>query len=212
MTHLTREELQRWWERGLAADRDRVVGHLAECDECGRLYADVIDAQPVDAADAPALEPAVVARAYRAVSSGAATSRAWSARSLAAYAAAAAVVLAVSIPAWRIAIERWGGDDGTIRGTSLLALEPSGTAGRPIRFRWASPIDAPSYRIEVRDAQQGLVLTLPTMVLELTLTPDQAGTLLPGRVYTWQVVAATVEGDEIMRSQTLTFSVPAPRP
>jgi hypothetical protein len=211
MTHLTREELQRWWDNGLPADRDRIVGHLAECDECGRLYAEVIDAQPVDAAGVPAPEPAVTARAYRAFTPSATTSRTWSTRSIVVYAAAAALALAASIPVVRIVRDRWQGDDGTIRGTSLVALEPIGVAGRPIQFRWASPVNAPRYTVEVRDQDRRLVLTIPTTALEVTLTSDQAGAL-PTGVYSWQVVASTAEGDEIMRSPAATFSVSAPRP
>jgi hypothetical protein len=210
MTHLSRDELQRWWERGRPADRDRVVGHLAECDECGRLYAEIIDAQPVDIEGVRALEPAVTRRAYDAFAPARPGPLGWPRHRITLYAAAAALAFAAAVPAIRVALVRWQGDDQTIRGTSLQALEPAGMTGRPIRFRFASPVDAARYAVEIRDAERRLVLTAPAAEPDVTLTPEQAAALVPGRSYTWQAVALTAEGDEIMRSTPLTFSVSGP--
>ena len=48
MTHLDREEIVRWWQEGAPSDRHRFVEHLAECDACGALLGEVIDARPSD--------------------------------------------------------------------------------------------------------------------------------------------------------------------
>jgi hypothetical protein len=62
MTHLTRADLTRWRDAPDPADRDRIVLHLAECDECGALYADLMRTRPA-AAGPDELEPAAFMKA-----------------------------------------------------------------------------------------------------------------------------------------------------
>jgi hypothetical protein len=210
MTHLSREELQRWWEHGHPAERERIVAHLAECDQCGALYGQILDTRPVDG-DAQTSAPDLVARAR-----GAYRARRrpgfWSPGRLVAYGAAAALLPAVAIPAFRNAVLPVVGDRHDIRGTSLQALDPVGEITPPVRFRWASPIDAPRYAVEVRDAERRLVFSLPSGPDELSLGTDRLAELEPGRQYTWEAIALTAEGEEMVRSTPQSFSVaPSPR-
>ena len=73
--HLTREELQRWWDHGSPADRDRVVGHLAECDACGALYGEILDAEAPPATEIESVDRSLTDRAYRTYRSPQATPR-----------------------------------------------------------------------------------------------------------------------------------------
>jgi len=41
VTHLSREELVHWRDRGATDDRDRVVSHLAACGSCAAAYAEL---------------------------------------------------------------------------------------------------------------------------------------------------------------------------
>jgi len=41
VTHLSREELVHWRDRGATDDRDRVVSHLAACGSCSAAYAEL---------------------------------------------------------------------------------------------------------------------------------------------------------------------------
>jgi hypothetical protein len=41
VTHLSREELLSWRDRGATGDRDRVVSHLAACGACAATYAEL---------------------------------------------------------------------------------------------------------------------------------------------------------------------------
>jgi hypothetical protein len=153
----------------------------------------------------------LIARARRAYRAGRRRGF-WSPGVLAACGAAAALLLAAVMPALRNSTLPAVRDGHEIRGTSLLALEPVGEVSPPVRFRWASPIDAARYEVEVRDEERRLVFSLPSGPDELALTPDRLAQLEPGRPYTWQVIARTAEGEEIMRSTLQSFAVsPAPR-
>ena len=65
MTHLTRQEVSRWRESKAPEDRERIVGHLAVCDECAALFDEPRDAEPM-AALAPERRDELVALGYAA--------------------------------------------------------------------------------------------------------------------------------------------------
>jgi len=46
VTHLSREELVHWRDRGATNDRDRVVAHLAACGSCAAAYAELTRTAP----------------------------------------------------------------------------------------------------------------------------------------------------------------------
>jgi hypothetical protein len=205
MTHLTREELQRWWREGRPADRDRILGHLAECDECGALYGEVIDTEQVEAGSAAAF-PEVVPRGYRAYRG---PGGAWrSPQVLAGLAAAAAILIALIVPALRHSADPDAPVDRGIRGTSLQPLAPIGAVPMPVVFRWTSPVLAARYAVEIRD-EGGLepLFTLSTTSETVALPRDSTGRLKPGRTYTWEVVAFGPGGEEIMRAPARAFVV-----
>jgi hypothetical protein len=210
MTHLTREELQRWWDDGRPADRARVVSHLAECDACGALFGEVIDAQPL-AAD-PARTPAsgLRERAYGTYRpSSTAAGRRWLVPALAG-AAAAVLVLAIGLPMLREPPAPAVGDEGTVRGTSLQPLSPIGSAAPPVEFRWASPVAAARFVVDVRDADERQVFQLTSDRESARLPPERLALLTPGRPYTWVVVAYASSGEEIMRAPPRSFVLASP--
>jgi hypothetical protein len=208
MTHLTREELERWWREGLSADRGRVVGHLAECDECGALYGGVADAEVAAAGRALPARRDLVARGYRAYRSrrrpsGFLRSRPW----IAAWATAAVVLIAVAIPILRRSRPAVIPDEGGIRGTSLQPLAPIGTVEPPVEFRWRSPVRAARYVIEVRDEGRRRLFSLSSEAETVTLSAERLAALAPGETYWWEVVALGPDGEEIMRAPPRAFAV-----
>jgi hypothetical protein len=207
MTHLSRDELQRWWDEGRPEDRERVVGHLAACDECCVRYGAMMDARPADAdRDAPftgGREPLSTLghAAWRRTNR---TRPVWWPPLAAAAGIAAVLLLSIVLPGRPPAAVP---DEVGIRGSTLQALTPAGAVSPPIRFGWASPVDASRYLLEVRDDAGRVVLTLPAdgETVEASIA-DLAG-LTPGDPYTWQAVALSADGDIIMRSAPQSFSI-----
>jgi hypothetical protein len=210
MTHLTREELQRWWSEGRPADRARVVAHLAECDHCGALYAEVIEAQPVT----PLMPdtPALVARAYG-VHSGvqADRGRRWPLPALAGLAAAAMLVAALVLPQLADLARSPARQEEASRGSTLQPLSPVGTVDPPVVFRWSSPIASDGYVIEVRDDTR-LMFRLRSDRTVMQLPAEHAATLVPGRAYSWTVVGVTATGEEMLRAEPTAFILSAGTP
>jgi hypothetical protein len=205
--HLSREELDRWRTHGDPEDRARVVSHLADCDECGARYAELLDQLPVAAGD---LEPAprdLVARAYRLYPPARSGIRWWSHPWRVAAGAAAAVILAVAVPALRDHATPIVVDDGGIRGNALQAIGPIGTVRPPVSFRWVSPVMAVRYSVEVRGPGDTLLFTLSSETESVDLPSGRLVELAVGQRYTWQVVAMTAAGEEIMRSPPQPFVV-----
>jgi hypothetical protein len=219
VTHLTRDDLERWARQGLPTDRDRIVGHLAQCDDCAALYARVLDGQPVEPADDAHLDE-LKARAYGAYGqAGAAheaTTRsrrprrprrtAWIAASGIAAAILAALVL---YPVLRNERPLTMPDDTAIRGASIQALAPAGTVSPPIEFRWSSPMAAARYELTVSGAG-GVPLWSSTVRTERVSAPPELVEKLRGTEATWQVTALDEAGRRLIRSEPQRFAV-APR-
>jgi hypothetical protein len=204
MTHLSREELKRWWEEGPAEERERIVGHLAVCDECGALYGGLIDGWELDNPK-PATEsrPELAARGYRAYRPRG--SGVLSLPPLLWGAAAAALLVALGVLTLRA--PGLGDDPGAIRGASLQPLSPIGRVDPPFDFRWESPVRAFRYRIEIVDAERRSRIVLYSEVESIALSPDRLEELEPGMEYAWFVVALDESGEEIMRAPLRLFSV-----
>ncbi|MGH9318405.1 MAG: hypothetical protein ACRD3V_00720 [Vicinamibacteria bacterium] len=206
MTHLSREDLERWWLDGAPGERDRIVGHLAVCDECGGLFGALIDAQPVAAASRPEARPDLAARAYRAYRRPRRSFRSsWSTPTLVVSAVAAVLLVGLGVVALRAPGPL--DDPGGIRGTSLQPLTPIGRVDPPFEFRWASPLHAASYRVEVRDAERRPLFVLFSEGEAVALPPERLLGLTPGEEYWWEVVALGPGGEEIMRAPRRAFSV-----
>jgi hypothetical protein len=202
VTHLAREELERWWAEGSPADRERIEGHLAECDACGALYGEVIDAGPALPSAAVATDPGLVARGYRAFDSRARGGRMPPRVAVWLAAAAAVAIVALGPLVWRSRPEADG-----IRGSSLQPLAPVGAVVPPLRVQWTSPVETAGYTVEVRDAEQRLLFSLAGAGEEVALPAERLAGLTPGRTYWWTVVAREPSGEEVMRSPPRAFSI-----
>ncbi len=204
MTHLSREELKRSWREGPESERERIVSHLAVCDECGALYGELIDVWDL-ATPKPAAEsrPELAARGYRAYRPR--RSGLFSLPPLVWGAAAAALLVALGVFTLRDPSPRH--DPGGIRGASLQPLSPIGRVDPPIDFRWESPVRAFRYRIEVVDAERRPRIVLYSDVESIALPRERLLELEPGMEYGWFVVALDESGEEIMRAPLRLFSV-----
>jgi hypothetical protein len=203
---LTRDDLERWWTRGDAADRDRIFAHLAECDACIVRYGALMDARP---AETPPLTPvadavplglrvpdAQPADAWRR------SGRAWQ---FAALGAAAALVLAiVFLPARD---SQPPVPDSAVRATRLTLIAPIGTVAIPAELRWVSPIAASHYRVEIHDAAERELYAATIEGERLSLPDDLQRLLQPGQEYRWRVTALDPEGQPMMRSEAGAFVV-----
>jgi hypothetical protein len=203
MTHLSLEELERWWREGPETERDRIVGHLAVCDDCGARYGRIVDAQPVAASPAPETKRDLAASAFRVYPRPRRGLRTLlSPLALAGVAAAAVLLIAIGV-----ATLRPTSDPGGIRGTSLQPLSPIGQARPPVEFRWESPVRASRYRLEVTDAEGRSLFVLFSERESLPLPRERLEELEPGREYSWEVVALGPSGEEIMKAPRRSFSV-----
>ena len=207
--HLTREELQRWWDLGSPADRDRVVGHLAECDACGTLYGEIMDAQAPPVARAGPVDRSLIDSAYRVYRAPRPQPRFWSWPRTAFAALAALIAAAFAIPALKGPVTR-PVDEGGVRGTTLQALTPIGSVTAPVRFQWSSPVRAARYTLEIREGGQRIVLQVSSTSEDLQLDSEAEGRFEVGPTYTWQVIAFDEDGEEMMRAPPRDFSIVRP--
>lgn len=196
MTHLTRDDLLRWRDTPSPADRDRIVLHLAACDECGALYAELMRTRPA-AAGPEALEPAAFIKA------GAGAGPAPRARIIRPtrwmtlrrfaipLAAAAVVILGVTTLLKRDPGSYRGGD-----GEPQLSA-PSGTVdSAALAFEWTAPPDTPSPRLLVYalDEPSQPVVDAKNAASPFRLTSEQAARLRPGIDYRWMIEFTTRDG------------------
>jgi hypothetical protein len=207
MTHLSREELRLWAARESPADRERIVGHLAICDECVVLLGEVMDERPVAlSSTSPAASPELITRGYDAYRRTPSTVRPigrW-----APLAAAAAIVVAVTAT---IVWQRSGAppipSSNEIRGSDIQPLSPSGTVDQPLIFRWASPVAATTFLLEIADEGGRLVHAERVPREEAPASAALLARLKPGTRYTWTVVALDARGEPILRSSPQSFTL-----
>jgi hypothetical protein len=202
MTHLTADELKTWYEQGRANDRDRVIGHLAECEACRRtLSALAMSAEP-DAAASPMVTAAEAVPLGYAARTAAPSTRSWAAWLRPAYGLAGAAVLVLAV-VW-LTTPRGGDSDNAVRSAELLALTPSGEASG-VQFKWESPFDAASFRVSVRDAKGVLVMSLTTRESQAVPDASMRARLVAGESYEWRVAALDAAGETIAESKPVTF-------
>lgn len=202
MTHLSPDELQAWFEFGRAADRERVVGHVAECDACRKALA------MMTAAAEPQVSTPIV-RVEEAVPQGYAvraasqpkrsTGWAWL-RPAYALAGAAAAIVAVL---W-IATPRSVEFDNAVRSSELTTIAPAGPTNA-LEFRWASPFNAARYRVTVRDAAGTLVFSGETTGSSLAADEATRGKFATMVDYSWTVTALEASGEVIAESRPQRF-------
>ena len=189
MMHLTRDELVGWRDAPNPADRDRIVLHLASCDECGAHYADLMRTRPATAGP-EGLEPAAFKKAGTAA--GPVVHRMVSLpRVLIPLAAAAVLILGVTTLVQRQQASYRGGDH------ELTLTSPSGTIDNgALTFQWTAPAGTSSQRLLIYaldDAAQPVV-DAKNVTSSLRLTAEQAGRLRPGIDYRWMVEFTTRDG------------------
>lgn len=199
MIHLSPDELKAWYEHGRAADRERVMGHLGECDACRGALAALAVADVADVS-APAVSVAdVLPRGYAARKAPAAARWAWL-RPAYALAGAAVVVAAVL---W-VTSPRVGVGDDAVRSSELATLAPAGaTSG--LEFRWNSPFEAARYRVTVRDAAGTLVFSAETTEPSLAIDAATRGKFATMVEYSWTVSALDRSGEVIAESKPRIF-------
>lgn len=201
MTHLSPDELKRWFERGQADDRERVIAHLADCGECRKMLSAMASAaESVESAPALTVSEAVP-RGY-AARTPARDSSSWLAWFRPAYGLAAFAVVIVAAAFW-VARPAPGTDDG-IRSAELLAVSPAGT-GSATEFRWESPFDVPRYRITIAGASGAVVHVVTVASSPWPLDDDTKRRLTAGAVYSWRVEALDAAGDVVATSRPSAF-------
>jgi hypothetical protein len=208
VSHITPEELERWWTRGDAADRDRIVGHLAACDECIVRYAAFMDGRPAEApAGTPAESAAWLGRRVRGTSPVPLVRGLRWRRSqmVAAGAMAALLMVAVLVPALRDRPRE--PDDLGIRGTRLVLVEPIGAVSAPFEFRWTSPIEAARFRVEISDRNEQPIASSTVAEARWPLPEEIGRQLRPGVEYRWRVVALDAAGEPMMQSELRSFAI-----
>jgi len=207
MTHIMREDLVRWRDQGLPADRERVLSHLATCRSCAETYAELVRTAP--AAHAPEhFDPAdFVKRGYAARERTAA--RTWLASfvswkmwagALSAVALALLVIRAGSAPS------PGSESTDTTRGVGIELVSPSGTTEPPTALEWKSGITPARFRVELTDSIGTFVYQTETDGLRVALPPGITAKLVPGSFYVCTVTALDRDGRPITTSSG-TFSI-----
>lgn len=86
--------------------------------------------------------------------------------------------------------------------TGIRLIEPAGSLERaPAVFRWDAVGNADIYGFEVFDEELRSIITRGTKSTSVTLSPEEAGRLVPGRSYYWDVEAFDDEGRLISSGQ-----------
>ena len=209
MTHLTSDELVRWRDEAAPADRERIVGHLAACDSCGAVYAELVRTLPAKNAVGRFTPGDFVERGYRVYR--APRTMAWTVRDWRIWStAAAAILVVVAGTLWAPSLGRRNERPPVgpeIRGTSIQAVSPVGVVSSPSTFRWSSPVRATTYTLDVRDETDVVVYSTSVREEKAEFPPDLWDRLKPGVRYSWIVTARDRAGDEITRSVPQPFRV-----
>ena len=195
MDHLSTEELTRWLARGDAAERERIEGHLSICDDCGRLYREILKSAP--AGGASRLAPGGFVERGREMgprSRGSIRNWHWAAG------AAACLVLAVLSAAL---YRSRGGEAVILRGSDLEAASPRGEVGAPFEFSWEP--GGSRVVLEVFDAERRRIFSTVAEGGSIPLPEELALRLQSGRRYFWMVTRLDARGERTASSALLEF-------
>lgn len=193
MTHLTAEELRAWYDHGSAADRARVIGHLAGCDACRKSLAMMATQEPIATTPAISVDDAI--RLGYAARKAALGRWSWLESPIVRLAGAAAVVFLV-IWATTPTVNQ------TRKAPTLVTSEGPGTAEE---FSWETPVKASKYRVTVRDDNGVLVISGETTAPPFRTDASMRSQLQRGRSYTWKVESLDANGTVIGESLPATF-------
>lgn len=205
MTHLTRDELLAWRDHPSPASRDGIVGHLAACDECSAVYAELIRTRSAETPPERFAARDFVARGYAAAARPPASVLAFRPRVWIPLAVAAAILLAVLLPVMRPGTDAVV-ETGVVRGSVPEALAPAGPTRGAIEFRWASPSAADRYAVEVKDGAGQRVFYRETRDMRLGGDAALDAALRPGLRYTWTVTALDATGETLSQSPPREFT------
>jgi hypothetical protein len=201
VNHPSSDELRAWYEQGSAADRKRIIGHLAECDACRRSLAAMAaadDSVPVSTPIVTAAEAAPLGYAARKADTGSLGAWAWLHNPLVRLAGAAAVVALVFWVTTPTVNQ-------TRRAIPTMSTGTSGGTGTAQEFRWESPFQAPQYRVSVRDAKGVLIFSGETTASPFRPNETMRSQLVAGETYTWKVESLDGTGATIAESVPVTF-------
>ena len=200
MSHLSADELRRWHDAPEESNRARVIGHLASCDKCGSVLAELVRARPLEASAYAVADELTRRRGYTAAERPRVRFRpVLMAAGVAVLAAALAFLLAGGPRATTP-------DAAALRGTEMRPLEPAGEVSWPFTFRWTSPVSAPSYRLDVYDAAGDLVHSVQTGE-QTAADPALGAVFRAGHRYAWEVTALGADGAPILTSERRAFVV-----
>jgi hypothetical protein len=208
MTHLMRDELVRWRDEGLPADRERVLSHLAACESCAEAYAELIRTSP--APDTPShFNPAdFVARGYAARRN--AETRSWTA-SLTSWKVWAGALSAAALATLVVLVapdRHRGAEPGDVsRGAGIELVMPSARVA-PTALEWKNALTGVRFRVELTDTNGVRLYQAETDASRIALPPEVVARILPGS-YKWSVTALDRDGQPVTTSSG-TFSVDSP--
>jgi len=209
MAHLTRDDLVRWRDQGLPEDRERVITHLAACQSCADVYAELVRTAP---ADQPLehFKPAdFVKRGYAARKSAAAPTWSGALTSWKVWAGAlSAAALVVLVVATGPDLQRLFESSDTARGAGIELIthtpgpsSPSSPTTVP-SLEWKTSLTASRFRVELTDQTGATVYQTETNASSATLPANVARALAPGSAYTWRVTALDRDGQAMATATT----------
>lgn len=185
--HLGLEELVRWRDEPSSGQRERIVSHLAVCDECGARFAELVRTAPPASVESGFDIDAFRARGYQALRGERSGWRAaLGVRTLAPV--AAALVLAVAGITYLAAPPP---SERVFRGEAdgVELIRPAGETVPldELRFEWRGPTEAARYTLYVFDlaSPDAPVINEDDVSSGYQPTAEERSRLQPGLRYRW---------------------------
>lgn len=200
MTHLTADELKSWFEHGKAADRERVIAHLADCNDCRKALSALAMSAEAEPSTSPLTMNEAVALGYDAHKPETIFRPAMRLRPLYGLAAAAVIVVAVLWITSPTLIDQ----GEAVRNRIIRLSSPTGV-GNAQQFEWESPLRPARFRVTVRDANGVLVLSGETASSPFRTDAAARSPLKAGEGYSWKVEALNESGEVIGGSVNAAF-------